>query len=72
MAKLTVQDNHPNTCGHIIVDVDNDKKITSLQELQNNKELKRPVWLRKIQKLIEKQNLKTTDAARKFLQGKNI
>lgn len=72
MAKLTVQDNHPPTCKHIVVEIDAGKKITSLQELQNNKELKRPVWLRKIQQLIEKQNLKTTDAARKFLQGKNI
>ena len=72
MSKLTIQNNHPPTCGHIIIDIDNQKKVTSLQELKNNKELKRPVWLRKIQKLIEKQNLKTTDAARKFLQGKNI
>lgn len=73
MPKLTVQDNHPATCNHIIVNVgEEEKKITTLDELQTSKQLNRPQWLRKIQKLIDKQQLKTTDAARKFLQGKNI
>jgi len=71
MGKATVTDNHPASCGHIVLTVDNETHVFTKDDL-DNKSLNRPQWLKKIQKLTDGKNLKTTDVVRKFLKDKDI